>query len=143
MVAFPARDLKRSVPGADPARLRTLEALTSASNDTGLLPHLYRSLRVLLLHGDTTAASLAQSLAMHERTLARRLRAHGTTFRAVLDDVRHEAARQLLVESNLTVTRIASSLGYADGATFCKAFQRWSGKAPREWRVNARRARES
>jgi AraC-like DNA-binding protein len=143
MVVFPSRDLKRRVSGADPARLRTLEALTGAAQDTGLLPHLYRSLRVLLLQGGTTAASLAQSLAMHERTLARRLRAHGTSFRAVLDDVRYEAARQLLAESNLSVSRIATSLGYADGATFCKAFQRWSGRSPREWRVHAKRARET
>jgi len=140
MLVFPSAVLKRGVVDADPARLRALQAHVSEHMDTELLPLLYRSLRLLMLRGSTAAAALAQSLAMHERTLSRRLRAQGTSFRAVLDDVRYEVARQLLAETNLKVTRIAAVLGYADGATFCKAFQRWSGTAPREWRVGARRA---
>lgn len=142
MLVFPSRELKRRVVDADPARLRALEVQAGQDMDAELLPNLYRALRLLLLQGHTTAASLAQSLAMHERTLARRLRAKGTSFQAVLDGVRYEAARQLLLESNQKVASIAAALGYADGAAFNKAFRRWAGRGPREWRLHARQPAE-
>ena len=134
-IEFPARELDRPNPGADPGRLRAAEAEVARQVDGNLLPVLYRSLRTLLLEGDDNVASLAQQFAMHRRTLARRLRLRGTTFLAVLDDVRFEVARSLLVDTALPVTRIASSLGYGDGTAFSRAFRRWSGTSPAVWRV--------
>jgi AraC-like DNA-binding protein len=142
-VTFPSADLRRSIPGADPARFRSVEAEARLRFDGNLLPLLYRSLRVLLLQGHATAGALAQDFAMHERTLARRLQAQGTTFQAVLDDVRFEVARNLLLDTNLSITNIASSLGYAEVAAFTTAFRRWAGASPRAWRAASRTATQS
>ena len=77
---------------------------------------------------------LAQTLSLHRRTLSRRLRAQGTTFQAVLDEVRLEAARQLLQGTRTPIEEIAAALCYADVSAFTRAFRRWTGAAPGEWR---------
>jgi AraC-like DNA-binding protein len=84
--------------GADADRFRALERTATEQPDGNLLPRLYRSLRGLLASGEPSAARLAQQFRMHERTLARRLRARGTSFRANLDQVRHDVARALLAD---------------------------------------------
>jgi AraC-like DNA-binding protein len=71
---------------------------------------------------------------MHRRTLNRRLRAEGTTFQQLLDEVRFEAACQLLDTASTPITEIAVSLGYAETSAFSRAFRRWSGSTPVERR---------
>jgi AraC-like DNA-binding protein len=140
-VVLRSEDLDRAIAGADPARFRALEQEAIDRLDSNLLPLLHRSLRMMLVTGEPKAAALAQAFAMHERTLARRLQARGTSFRAILDEVRYEAARALLVDTGLTITSIATSLGYAEVAPFSKAFHRWSQMSPSDWRAaNQRQA---
>jgi AraC-like DNA-binding protein len=67
---------------------------------------------------------------MHHRTLNRRLKAEGTTFQQLLDEVRFEAACQLLDTGHIPITEIAVSLGYAETSAFSRAFRRWSGATP-------------
>lgn len=133
-------ELKNRVAGADPERFRALDREASARFDGDLLPQLYRSLRILLVQGEVTAAMLAQQFAMHERTLSRRLRTQGVRFQAILDDVRFETARHLLRDTNLDITNVALALGYAEGSAFTKAFHRWSGMSPSQWRAGGKDA---
>lgn len=137
-VVLPADDLDRPIAGADPARFRALEQEAIDRLDANLIPLVHRSLRALLLTNEPKAARLAQQFAMHKRTLARRLRAHGTSFREVLDEVRYEVARSLLVDTRLTTADIAWSLGYSEAAPFIRAFHRWSGMSPGKWRGERR-----
>jgi AraC-like DNA-binding protein len=67
--------------------------------------------------------------------LNRRLKAEGTTFQKLLDEVRFDAACQLLDTSSIPIAEIAASLGYADPAAFSRAFRRWSGATPLYRRV--------
>jgi AraC-like DNA-binding protein len=71
---------------------------------------------------------------MHHRTLNRRLKAEGTTFQELLDEVRFEAACQLLDTARIPITEIAVSLGYAETSASSRAFRRWSGATPVERR---------
>lgn len=139
-IELPTRDLDRPIAGADPVRLHEVEREVMRQFDGNLLPLLYRALRTLLIEGDDKVSSLAEQFAMHRRTLSRRLRRQGTTFIAVLDDVRYEVARNLLVDTALPATRIAYSLGYADGTAFSRAFRRWSGTSPAQWRARHKSA---
>ena len=141
---FAAHWLNRPVAGADRRTLRELEKQASALAQPDLIEKLHRSLRVLLLSGVTSGDVLADMLAMHRRTLNRRLKAQGTTFREVLEDVRFEAARQLLDATQLTLDDVAAALGYAGVSPFTRAFRRRSGTAPGEWRraANAGRANQ-
>jgi AraC-like DNA-binding protein len=133
-VHFPTRDLLRPLPAADAALRRRLEAEAARQPDAALATRLYRSLRVLLLDGAVHADTVARHLSLSRRTLDRRLREHGTSFKAVLDEVRLEVARHLLRETALPVFRIAQALGYNDETAFIRAFRGWTGVSPGRWR---------
>jgi AraC-like DNA-binding protein len=135
VVNFPAATMNRPLPGADPVRRAALEREASRRVDPEFLPQLYRSLRLLLLDGTTSGDRLAQQLDMHRRTLNRRLKAQGRTFQSVLDEVRFEVARHLLRETRQSVVDITYALGYGDTANFIRAFRRWTGVAPLQWRA--------
>ena len=135
---FAAHWLNRPVAGANPRTLRELEKQASALAQPDLIEKLRRSLRVWLLSGVTSGDAIADMLAMHRRTLNRRLKEQGTTFREVLEDVRFEAARQLLSATQLPLDDVAAALGYAGVSPFTRAFRRRSGTAPGEWRRAAK-----
>jgi AraC-like DNA-binding protein len=129
-LVFPASNLERRLAGADPKQLRILEAQAHARDDFGVVFRLRRTLRSLLLTQAASGDEVAKLLSMHRRTLNRRLKAEGTTFQQVLDEVRFEAACQLLDRGRIPITEIAVSLGYAETSAFSRAFRRWSGTAP-------------
>lgn len=131
---LPSRLLDLPVAGADPNLRCRIEADVEAAPATDLAVRLHRALRLLLLNGDVSGDYVAQQLAMHRRTLHRRLRARGMTFQQVLDDVRWDLARQLLGHTTLPLDRVAAATGYADTSTFVRAFRRWSGTTPAQWR---------
>ena len=131
---FPGSVLGHRLAGADPEQLRILEAQAHARADFGLVFRLRRTLRTLLLGQEASGDEVARLLSMHHRTLNRRLKAEGTTFRKVLEEVRFEAACQLLDTGRIPITEIAVSLGYAETSAFSRAFRRWSGATPLERR---------
>jgi AraC-like DNA-binding protein len=131
---FPAVLLDQRLSGADPEQFRILEAQAHARTDYDVVFRLRSSLRILLLAQAASGDQVAKLLSMHRRTLNRRLKAEGTTFRELLDEVRFEAACQLLDTARTPITDIASSLGYAETSAFSRAFRRWSGGTPIERR---------
>jgi AraC-like DNA-binding protein len=139
---FPARDLERPVAGADPLLRRRAEQAIRSARTPDLLQQVYRGLRRMMLENRHSGDDLAQHLAMHRRTLNRRLQAEGTTFQKVLDEVRYEISRDLLSNSNVHLDDIAATLGYAAVTPFMRTFRRWSGTTPGQWRRRARDARQ-
>lgn len=135
---FHARDLAQSVDGADPAKYRRAEQWARSAGPPDFLQQVYRGVRRLMLENRHSGDDLAQSLAMHRRTLNRRLKAEGMTFQRVLDDVRFEVARDLLANSNIHLDDIAATLGYAAVTPFMRTFRRWSGTTPGQWRRSVR-----
>lgn len=82
-----------------------------------------------------TLESVAAKLHMSPRTLIRRLRDIGTTFRDQRDELRKQRARELIEAGELSVAEIATRLKFSDPPSFNKAFRRWFGEAPsRFWR---------
>jgi AraC-like DNA-binding protein len=138
---FPARDLARVVAGADPEALHRSEQAARTAGAPDFLQQVYRGLRRLMLDNRHSGDDLAQTLAIHRRTLNRRLKMEGTTFQRVLDDVRSEVARQLLSDSNVHLDDIAATLGYAAVTPFMRTFRRWSGMTPGQWRRSVRSGR--
>jgi AraC-like DNA-binding protein len=80
------------------------------------------------------ASETARALHMSPRTLHRRLEQEGARFGELLDEVRLDLARKLLADPALTLGEIAMRLGFADLATFSRAFKRWTGQPPGQWR---------
>ncbi|UVL43525.1 helix-turn-helix domain-containing protein [Pseudomonas sp. B21-040] len=58
----------------------------------------------------------------------------GTGFQELLDDTRQAMAARYLSDSSISLTQLASLLGYADLSTFSRAFTRWNGISPQKWK---------
>jgi len=69
-----------------------------------------------------------------ERTLKRRLQAEEASFQNLVDQVRLERAGELLQQTAMNLSQIADALGYADAANFTRAFKRWTGQSPSQYR---------
>ncbi|WP_067712518.1 AraC family transcriptional regulator [Nocardia yamanashiensis] len=81
--------------------------------------------------------AVARDLAMSTRTLRRHLDAAGTSYRALLDEVRRALAEEMLTATPLSVSDVAIRLGYAEASTFIHAFKRWTGTTPSAFRREA------
>lgn len=77
---------------------------------------------------------IARELAMSPRSLRRKLDQEGTSFRTLVEDERRQIALQLLSGSTMKLDEIAIHLGYTDTASFTRAFRRWKGCSPGEYR---------
>lgn len=82
-----------------------------------------------------SAADVARSFDLSERTFRRQLQDEGTNFRALLGEARYRKAQQLLRQTTLSVDAIAAQLGYAESAAFIRAFKEWSGTTPAAYRA--------
>lgn len=83
-----------------------------------------------------TRAEAAQALGLSERTLARRMQAQGLNFSQLLDAARRDAALQAVAQPELALAGIGQSLGFAEPAVFWRAFRRWTGCTPAQWRAS-------
>jgi AraC-like DNA-binding protein len=95
-----------------------------------------------LLEGGSRAANIdlvAETIGMSVRTLQRRLRAMGLTYSDVAQRARRSAAQRLLTDPGAGIGEIGRSLGYSDPAHFTRAFQRWTGSTPGEFRARLAR----
>ncbi|MET7771909.1 AraC family transcriptional regulator [Nocardia sp. NPDC005366] len=79
--------------------------------------------------------AVASEMFMSPRTLSRRLNHEGTSFRALLDEVRQTLSEELLTHTDMTTEQLAARLGYAEAASFIRAFRRWKGCPPQEFRL--------
>lgn len=84
--------------------------------------------------GQRTNHDVAQALSMSSSTLKRRLAEEGTTYRKVRQSLLYERAMLRLLDRSVSVSEIASELGYSDLANFSHAFKRWTGRSPRDFR---------
>lgn len=93
--------------------------------------------RTLLLtrpQGGVTEEEVARAMFVSKRTLARRLQQEGSGYRQIRDEVLCELASQFLRQTNRSVESVSASLGYHDSAAFRKAFRRWTGRTPSQFR---------
>lgn len=84
--------------------------------------------------GEYGAAALAGRLGLGQRTLQRQVGHLGTSVRDIIDEVRAATARQLLADPDLSLFEIARSLGYTTESAFRRAFRRWTGQSPSQYR---------
>lgn len=96
----------------------------------------YRVQKMMLSHppGVLTEEEAAAALFICKRTLARRLKAEGTSFRKLRDGILSQQAIGYLRDSAVSVEVIAELLNYHDSANFRRAFKRWFGVTPDQYR---------
>jgi AraC-like DNA-binding protein len=143
-LVFPSKCLAQPLPATDPSLHQMLQEevrYLDAIHGMSLAAKLRRTLRAAITGGACTVLEVAKLYNLSRRTLSRRLRAEGTTFEAVLAEVRYEVACQLLGHTDMVVRDVAETLDYADAAAFTRAFRRWSGTTPARWRAASPAAR--
>jgi AraC-like DNA-binding protein len=111
-----------------------LDQLPSAADTVG---RVREAIEAELRGGNPTLESIARRLAIGPRTLQRRLRDHGVVFNDVLDAMRFRAAKSYLAHGDIAGTEVAYLLGFAEQSSFNRAFKRWSGQTPSEYRRRA------
>ncbi|POX40520.1 AraC family transcriptional regulator [Streptomyces sp. Ru73] len=97
----------------------------------GLVPRVRGAVQQSLGTAPPDIGTVARLLSVHPRTLQRRLRAEGTTYAAILDDVRRQAARHYLTGTALPMTQIAALLGLSEQSALTRCCRRWWGQPPR------------
>ena len=86
--------------------------------------------------GPPSQEVIARDLSVSNRTLQRKLKDEGTSFMDLLQDTRMQLAQKYLRQPSRSVVETAYLLGFSEPSTFSRAFKRWTGKAPAEYRDN-------
>jgi len=136
-VAFPSHWLRHAVPSADEILSRQLQLKIAEMRflqQPELVDLLSQHVRLGLLKGNWSAREIALSMGLNEHTLRRRLKAQGTSFRQQVDEVRQSLSTQLLEATSITVEELTGLMGYTYPSAFVRAFHRWTGTTPNEWR---------
>ncbi len=126
------------LPGANSMLARANEQLIHdylARFDQISLSMLVRSKLVdILPAGNVTEEKVARALNMSVRSLQRHLREEGSGFKLILDAMRQDLARDYVAASDYSVNEIAYLLGFSEPGNFTRAFKRWHGVPPSQYK---------
>jgi len=137
-LVFASSWLDRAIEGADATiHQRLTEAIHAAEarGQASFAAQVERVLPQMVLSGMASGAAVANAFAVHERTLRRRLEDEGTNLQELIRQTRFELAKQLLKNTHLAVSAIATALGYDDPNAFSRAFRNWAQASPTQWRA--------
>lgn len=140
VIAREVWDTPRTDSGpADPALFSVLETharmlLEQLPSVDDIVGRVREAIGAELRGGNPKLESIARRLAMSPRTLQRRLRDQGFLFNDVLDAMRFRAAKSYLAQGDIAGSEVAYLLGFAEQSSFNRAFKRWSGQTPTDYR---------
>lgn len=141
-IIFATKDLLVPIHSADQYLLNILKAFCEEALRRRKMPptptraKVEAALLELLPNGKATLSNVASTLATSARSLGRRLSEEGTSYTAVLSELRHELAIHYLENKNLEVSQIAWLLGYMEVSSFNHAFKRWTTSSPKAVRTS-------
>jgi AraC-like DNA-binding protein len=143
---FDREYLDAPLPAADPALHIVLcehlsLALSQLQDRKGMIDRVRQIAIRELFDGKPTVSGAASALRMSTRTLAGRLEREGTTFSALVDEMRRELALRYLGDPHLSPTEISFRLGFSHVESFYRAFKRWTGETPVVYRRERRGAK--
>jgi AraC-like DNA-binding protein len=136
---LPTHLAERRIENADPETRRIATKYLEATYLPGTAPlsaRVAELARRLLPTGQCSADAIAEELAMHPRTLQRRLATEGVRCQDVIDRERRTQAARYLTEPGLHLSQIAGLLGYSEQSALNRSCRRWFGKTPRQYRTS-------
>lgn len=139
-VVYPSATLEAGMLSADPALLEFFEGdarrRLAQLDSHGAVSRRVLDLLLKRLKGELpTLATVASELAMSERSIQRGLREENTSYRELIDEVRKELALQHLSRPGTSATDVAFLLGFSEPSAFTRAFRRWTGAPPTQFRT--------
>jgi AraC-like DNA-binding protein len=140
-LTFYLNDISVPLATGDPALARANDAQTQAYLDRFSVLKTSRDVIGIIVEklpdGPPTQQQIADSLHVSNRTLQRRLKEEGTSFMDLLQDTRLDLARNYLLQPTRSIVETSYLLGFSEPSTFSRAFKRWTGQAPTEFRATA------
>jgi AraC-like DNA-binding protein len=141
-LTIPRSELERPMLLADPMLRDALERrlaqlLATVRIGDPVIAQMREVLARLLPAGAPRLRTVARALGASGRTLQRRLDASGTSFQDLLLEVRRHLSERYLLDRSLQVAEVAFLVGFSAPSAFNRAFKRWTGSTPLEWRERA------
>ncbi|HVL01788.1 MAG TPA: helix-turn-helix domain-containing protein, partial [Dongiaceae bacterium] len=135
---FHKSDVLATLPGAnhelalinDRVVMEYLARLEKADLVSQVRTHIVK----LLASGDCSKERVAARLHMSARNLQHKLDQQGTGYQDILDQTRQDLAIQYMANQHTSISEITYLLGFSDTSNFARAFKRWTGQAPRDFR---------
>ena len=137
-LTLPIEAVDKSLPGSNPqlAELNDqvmIEYLAQLDHD-----RIAEKVKAVIIDqlpsGNVTDENVAQALYMSSRNLQRQLQSAGTTFNTLLNEIRQDLAQKYLRDQDTSMTEIAFLLGFSESSAFSRAFKRWIGVSPTQYR---------
>ena len=138
-IGIDAQSLDRPNQQANPVLVRMLDRYAQALIERmpvrdQLSARVRGWLSAQLAGAEASAAGAARAMHVSVRSLHRILRVEGTSYRDLLDHLRHDRATALLSNPRYSVAEVAFLLGFAELSSFYRAFKRWTGQTPVDFR---------
>lgn len=140
-LVFDREAIERSLDGGNPELARhndaiALQYLSQIERDN-IQWRVREVLTQRLAQGEPSQEEVAELLNMSARTLQRKLGEGGITYKEILDETRRVLALAYLSAQRHTVSDVTYLLGFSAGSSFTRAFRRWTGLSPSDWRAGA------
>ena len=138
-IVLDATVLDLPVRTADPPLYNVLqmqaeEALARLPSADDVLRKVHEGIHGALANGAPELGDVARGMGNAPRTLQRLLHERGTSFQQELEAIREELARRYVADPRLPLGEVAFRLGYRELSAFLKAFKRWTGSTPSQYR---------
>ena len=129
----------RRLPSANPEKLEKITNILnnvqrSTVHQAPLVVDSFAAIEKAIVENNLSTQTVAKALMMSERTFRRRLLAEGLTYRDMVDEVRQAMCRDCMGK-DMSFTEIAQRLGFNDQSAFTRAFRKWYGTAPSNYRA--------
>ena len=137
-VKIPRQWLDLSIPESNPGLLHgmtgVLHGVLARGPTSDIVEKVRHAIHQGMSRGVLGEEHIAEPMSISTRHLRRLLGQHGTSYERLLDEVRRDAALRLLSDPSSSLTRIAYELGFQDPSSFTRAFRRWTGYSPSDFR---------
>ncbi|MCP2072680.1 UNVERIFIED_ORG: AraC-like DNA-binding protein [Pseudomonas lini] len=130
--------LAQPMPNADPTLqgviTQALDGLSSSRSPTTSLAQQVKMHITEMFHdGSPHLEDIVRRMSIPSWTLHRRLSRENVSFKTLLEEVRKEMVPVLMRQQPMTISELATRLGYSEVSAFSRAFQRWHGVSPKHW----------
>jgi AraC-like DNA-binding protein len=141
-IAMDSAIMDRPLPGASPDMAQYNDQIViqylEQMDKNDVVNRVRRHIIEDLASGSLSKQAVADRMHMSARNLQLKLAAENTTFQDTLDSTRKNLATGYMQQSHLSITEIAYLLGFSDASNFTRAFRRWFGLSPRDYRIEHR-----
>ena len=132
-------DVDKPLPSSNRQIATTLDGILAQQlaqlDKTNVVARCRASLLEQLSSGELSEEEMAQQLNMSRRTLQRKLADAETTYQQLVDETRRDLALRYIENPHHSITDITFMLGFSQQSAFTRAFRRWTGAPPSEYRL--------